>query len=185
MLVLRVVHTIRLGLWYTYHVISLEPSLTFKGWRNHIIEGLTHDLVDMTLIHKLMVGVYGGVNGHRLVPLMPSRLVKTLGKWLGIHCICIMVLGLWCSEASAHLEDGADPIDLQVSLSQLCVTCVYFFGFLYGTVMLLMPSCSVYRWMWRHYGVCIGCTCWFGISSSHSRVSLLGSFLSSSHFGIP
>ena len=63
-IVLRVAHTIKLGLWYTYHVISIEPALTFKGWRNHSIEGLTYDLVDITLIHKLMVGVYGGLNGH-------------------------------------------------------------------------------------------------------------------------
>ena len=91
MLVLRAIHTIRWGLWYTYHVISLEPALTFKGWQNHSIEGLTHDLVDMTLIHKLMVRVYGGVNGHQLVPLMSSRLVKTLSKGLDILCLGIMV----------------------------------------------------------------------------------------------
>ena len=50
MIVLRAAHTIRLGLWYTYHVISIEPTLTFKGWKNHSIEGLTYDLVDITLI---------------------------------------------------------------------------------------------------------------------------------------
>ena len=69
-------------------------------------------MVDLTLIHDLMVGVYGGVNGHQLVPLMPSGLVKTLGKGIGIFCICIMVLALWCSEAFAHLENGDDPIDV-------------------------------------------------------------------------
>ena len=74
-------------------------------------------MVDLTLIHDFMVGVYGGVNGHQLVPLIPSRLVKTLGKGLGIRCMCSMVLALWCSEASGRLEDGDDPIDLQVSLT--------------------------------------------------------------------
>ena len=69
-------------------------------------------MVDLTLIHDLMVGVYGGINGHQLVPLMPSGLVKTLGKGLGIRCKCIMVLALWCSEAYVRLEDGDDPIDL-------------------------------------------------------------------------
>ena len=64
MIVLRATHTIRLGLWYTYHVISIEPALTFKGWRNHSIDGLTYDMVDLMLIHKLMVRVYGGVDGH-------------------------------------------------------------------------------------------------------------------------
>ena len=63
-------------------------------------------MVDIILIHDLMVGVYLGVNGHQLVPLMPLGLVKTLGKGLGIHCMCIMVLALWCSVASARLENG-------------------------------------------------------------------------------
>ena len=139
----------------------------------------------MMLIHDLIIGVYGDVNGHQLVPLMPLGLVKTLGKWLGIHCMCIMVLALWCSEASAHLEDGDDPIDLQVSLSQLCVTCIALFIFLYGMVMLLIPLCSVSRWMRRCSGVCTSCTYWFGISSSRPGVSLLASFLTSSHFVIP
>ena len=125
--------------------LVIEPTLTFKGWQNHSIEGLTYDLIDIMLIHKLMVGVYGGVNGHQLVPLMPSGLVKTLGKGHGIHCMRIMVLELWCSEASTHLENGVDPIDLQVSLTQLYVTCIALFGFLYGTVMFLMPSCFVCR----------------------------------------
>ena len=56
MIGLRVVHIIRLGLWYTYHVISIEPVLTFKGWRNHSIEDLTYGLVDITLIHNLWLG---------------------------------------------------------------------------------------------------------------------------------
>ena len=76
---------------------------------------------------------------------MPSGFVKTLGKGLGIHCMCIMVLALWCSEAFARLEDGKDLIDLHVSLCQLYVTCIALSGFLYGTVMLLMPSCSICR----------------------------------------
>ena len=112
MLVLGIAHTIGLGLWYTYHVISLEPALTFKGWQNHSIEGLTHDLVDMTLIHKLMVRVYGGVNGHQLVPLMPLGLVKTIGEGLGTHCMRIMIWELWCNETSTRLENGVDPNDL-------------------------------------------------------------------------
>ena len=62
MIVLRV--TIRLGLWYTNHVISIEPALTFKGWGNHSTDGLSYDMVDLMLIHKLMVRVYGGVDGH-------------------------------------------------------------------------------------------------------------------------
>ena len=65
----------------------------------------------MMLFHDLMVGVYGGVNGHQLVPLMPSGLAKTLGKGLGTRCKCIMVLSLWCSEASMCLENGDDPND--------------------------------------------------------------------------
>ena len=48
-------------------------------------------MVDLTLIYDLMVEVYGGINGYKLVPLMPSGLVKTLGKGLGIRCLCIMV----------------------------------------------------------------------------------------------
>ena len=68
-----------------------------------------------------MVGVYGGANGHQLMPLMPSWLVKTIGKGLGIRCLCIMVLELWFSVAFAHLENGDDPIDSQVSLNQLYV----------------------------------------------------------------
>ena len=114
MKVLRVAHTIRLGLWYTNHVISNDPALTFKGSRNHSIEGLSYDMVDLTLIHDFMVAVYGGVNGHQLVPLMPLGLVKTLGKGLGIRCMCIMVLALWCSVPSTRLESGDDPIDSQV-----------------------------------------------------------------------
>ena len=99
----------------------------------------------MMLIHDLMVGVYDDVNGHRLVPLRPSGLVKTLGKRLGIYCMCIMVLALWCSEASTHLEDGDDPIDLQVSLTHIWVKCNSLFDFLHGMVMLLMPSWFVYK----------------------------------------
>ena len=72
-------------------------------------------MVGIRLIHKLMVGVYGGVNGHQLVPLIPSGLVKTLGKGLGICCLCITVLELWFSVASTHLDNRYDPIDSQVS----------------------------------------------------------------------
>ena len=68
-------------------------------------------MVDLMLKYDLMVGVYGGVNGHQLVPLMPSGLGKTLGKGLGIRCMCIMVLALWCSVASARLENGDEPND--------------------------------------------------------------------------
>ena len=50
MIVLRAAHTIRLGLWYTYHVISIELALTFQGRRNHRIEGLTYELLGITLI---------------------------------------------------------------------------------------------------------------------------------------
>ena len=69
-------------------------------------------MVVLTLVHDFMVGVYGGVNGHQLVPLMPLGLLKTIGKGIGIRCMCIVVLALWCSEASVHLEDGDDPVDL-------------------------------------------------------------------------
>ena len=142
MIVLRDVHTIRLGLWYTCHFIRFEHVLKFKRWRGHSIEGLTYDLVDLTLIHKLMVGVYGGVNGHQLLPLIPSGLVKTLGKGLGIRCLCIMVLALWFSVASAHLENGDNPINSQVRLNQLCVKCICFIG-------------SFMAWS------CFSCHCWF------------------------
>lgn len=118
MIVLRVVHTIRLGLWYTNHVISIDHALSFKRWRNHSIEGLSYDMVDLTLVHDIMDGVYGGINGHQLMPLIPSRLAKTLGKGLGIHCMYIMVLELWCSVASTCLENGDDPKDSQVSSSR-------------------------------------------------------------------
>ena len=91
MIVSRAVHTMRLELWYINHVISICPTLTFKGWRNHSVEGLSYDMVDLTLIHDFMVGVYGGINGHQLIPLMPSGLVKTLGKGLGTRCMSIMV----------------------------------------------------------------------------------------------
>ena len=95
----------------------------------------------MMLIHDLMVGVYDGINGHQQVPLMPSGLVKTLGKGLGICCLCIMVLALWFSVASAHLENGDDPIDSQVSLNQLCVKCICFVG------SFMAWSCSsCHRW---------------------------------------
>ena len=97
-------------------------------------------MVDLMLIHVLMVGVYGGVNGHQLVPLMPLGLVKTLGKGLRIRYMCIMVLTLWCNVASMRLENGDDPVDSQVSLTQLYVKCIASFGFLHGMVMLLMPS---------------------------------------------
>ena len=70
---------------------------------------------DIKSIHKIMVRVYGCVNGHQLVPLIPSGLVKNIGKGLGIHFMCIMVLVLWCTVASARLENGYDPINSQVS----------------------------------------------------------------------
>ena len=69
-------------------------------------------MVVLMLVHDFMVGVYGSVNGHHLMPLVPSGLVKTLGKGLGIRCMCNMVLALWCSEASTGLEDEHNPIDL-------------------------------------------------------------------------
>ena len=74
-------------------------------------------MVDLTLIHDFMVGVYGGINGHQLVPLMPSGLLKTLGKGLGTHCMSIMVWALWCNKTSMRLENGIEPNDLQVSSS--------------------------------------------------------------------
>ena len=72
-------------------------------------------MVDLMWIHVLMVELYGGINGHQLVPLMPSGLVKTLGKEIDIQCFCNMVLELWCSVASVRLENGDDPINSQVS----------------------------------------------------------------------
>ena len=69
----------------------------------------------MMLVHDLMLGVYGGINGHQLVPLMPSRLVKNLGKGLGTRCMSIMVWALWSNETSACLENGVNCNDLQVS----------------------------------------------------------------------
>ena len=77
-------------------------------------------MVDLMLIHDIMIGVYGGVNGHQMVPLIQSRLVKTLDKGLGIRCMCIKVLALWFSEASACLDNGDDPNDSQV-ISSGCV----------------------------------------------------------------
>ena len=115
-------------------------------------------MVDLMLIHDFMDGVYCGINGHQLVPLMPLGLVKTLGKGLRIHYMCIMVLELWCSEASVHLENGVDPTYSQVSLTHLCVKCVASFGFLHGLVMFLMRSWFVCRWMQRKSRVFIGCT---------------------------
>ena len=69
-------------------------------------------MVDLTLIHDFMVGVYGAVNGHQPVPLVPSGLVKTLGKGLGTRCMSIKVWALWCNRTSARLENGVDPNDL-------------------------------------------------------------------------
>ena len=56
-----------------------------------------------------MVRVYGCVNGHQLVPLMPSRFVNTLGKGFG-HSMFVhyVVLALWFHVASAQLEKGGD-----------------------------------------------------------------------------
>ena len=64
MIVSRATYTMRLGLWYINHVISICPALNFKGWQNHSVEGLSYDMVDLMLIHNFMVWVYGGVNGH-------------------------------------------------------------------------------------------------------------------------
>ena len=61
------------------------------------------------LIHKIMVRVYGCVNGHELVPLMPSGFVKTLGKGFG-HSLFVhyVVLELGFHVASTQLEKGGD-----------------------------------------------------------------------------
>ena len=74
-------------------------------------------MVDLMLIYDFMGGFYGGINGHQLVPLMPSGFVKTQGKGLGTRCMRIMVWALWCNETSTRLENGIDPNDLQVSSS--------------------------------------------------------------------
>ena len=63
-----------------------------------------------------MVRVYGCINGHQLVPLMPSRFVKILGKGFGnllfVHYV-VFVLGFLV--ASAQLEKEETFIDLWVS----------------------------------------------------------------------
>ena len=65
-----------------------------------------------------MVRVYGCVNGHQLVPLMPLGFVNTLGKGFGnSQFVYYVVLALWFSVASTHLEKGDDLVDLQVSLN--------------------------------------------------------------------
>ena len=92
------------------------------------------------LVHDLMVGIYGGGNGHQLVPLMPSGLVKTIGKGLGICCLCIMVLALWYSMASAQLEKGGDLHRLTCKLKPALCKMHLLRWFLHGMVMLLMPS---------------------------------------------
>ena len=54
-----------------------------------------------------MVRVYGCVNGHDLVPLMPSWFLNTLGKGFG-HSLFVhyVVLALGFPVACAQLEKG-------------------------------------------------------------------------------
>ena len=56
-----------------------------------------------------MVRVYGCVNGHQLVPLMPSGFVNTLGKGFG-HLLFVhyVVLALGFRVAFAQLEKGGE-----------------------------------------------------------------------------
>ena len=56
-----------------------------------------------------MVRVYECVNGHQLVPLMPSGFVKMLGNRFG-HSLFVhyVVLALGFCVASAQLEKGGD-----------------------------------------------------------------------------
>ena len=78
----------------------------------------------ITSIHKLMVRVYGCVNGHQFMPLMPSRLVKMLKKWFGIHYCALCGFGLWFSVASVQLEKGGDLHRFARKVDKLCVKCI-------------------------------------------------------------
>ena len=56
-----------------------------------------------------MVRVYECINGHQLVPLMPSGFVKMLGKGFG-HSLFVhyVVLTVGFHVASTQLEKGGD-----------------------------------------------------------------------------
>ena len=79
----------------------------------------------ITSIHKLMVRVYGCVNGHQLVPLIPSGFFITLGKGFG-HLLFVhyVVLALGFRVAFAQLEKGGELHRFAGKLDQLCVKCI-------------------------------------------------------------
>ena len=88
-----------------------------------------------------MVRVYECVNGIQLVPLMPSRFAKMLGKGFGnslfVHYV---VLSLGFNVDSTRLEKGGDLHQFAGKLTtRLCVNTL-FRCFIHGMVMLLMPS---------------------------------------------
>ena len=69
-----------------------------------------------------MVRVYECINGHHIVPLMPSGFVKMLCKGFE-HSLFVhnVVLELGFHVASSQLEKEETSIDLQVRLDQsLC-----------------------------------------------------------------
>ena len=60
---------------------------------------MTWLVCNITMVHKLMVRVFGCVNGHHLVPLMPLGFVKMLGKmiWAFVVCaLCVFGIGVSC-----------------------------------------------------------------------------------------
>ena len=88
-----------------------------------------------------MVRVYGCVNSHQLVPLMPLGFVKTLGKGFG-HLLFVhyVILALGFCVASVQLEKGGDLHRFAGNLTtRLCVNTL-FHCFIDRMVMLLMPS---------------------------------------------
>ena len=88
-----------------------------------------------------MVRVYECVNGHQLVPLMPSGFVKTLGKGFGnslfVHYV---VLALGCHVASMQLEKGSDFHQFAGKLTTRLYVNTLFCCFIHGMAMLIMPS---------------------------------------------
>ena len=88
-----------------------------------------------------MVRVYGCVNGHQLVPLMPSGFVNTFGKVFG-HSLFVhyVALALGFHVDSAQLEKGGDLHRFVGKLTTRLYVKTLFRCFIHGMVMLLMPS---------------------------------------------
>ena len=87
-----------------------------------------------------MVRVYECINGNYLVPLMPSKFVKTLGKgFMNLLFVHYVVLASAFHVASTQLEKGGDLHRFPGKLTtRICVNTL-FPCFIHGMVILLMP----------------------------------------------